>query len=189
MLNHMKRLLLIWTLTLTCSGFGQSFDHSLLNDFLNKYVSETGLVDYQSISPKELNPVLNQFVKVAPDSTWSTNEKLSYWINAYNIFTIKLIVDHYPIKSIKDINEPWDTRFIPIDGKLYSLNEIEHDIIRSMNEPRIHFALVCAAASCPRLYNKSFTNENLDDVLTMLTKEFLADRNRRLAGCYAVRTG
>ena len=171
----MKRILLILLFIISYQGISQSFDYSLLNSFIGKYVSLQGNIDYKSISSIELNPILNQFVKISPQEDWTKEEHLSYWINTYNIFTIKLISDNYPVKSIKDIKQPWDKKFIPIRGELLSLNQIEHEIIRKMNEPRIHFALVCAAISCPKLYNKAFTSENLDEDLTKLTKEFLAD--------------
>lgn len=171
----MKRILLILLFIISYQGISQSFDYSLLNSFLGKYVSQQGNIDYKSISSIELNPILNQFVKISPQEDWTKEEQLSYWINTYNIFTIKLISDNYPVKSIKDIKQPWDKKFIPIRGELLSLNQIEHEIIRKMNEPRIHFALVCAAISCPKLYNKAFTAKTLDKDLTKLAKEFLAD--------------
>ncbi|MDW5287489.1 DUF547 domain-containing protein [Formosa sp. PL04] len=78
----------------------------------------------------------------APLNSWSKNEKLAYWINTYNAFIIKLILDHYSVKSIRDIKEPWDIEFIDIADKTYSLGAIEHEILRKMNEPRI-LALIC----------------------------------------------
>lgn len=176
----MKKVLIILSILIGTQGISQNFDYSPLNTFLEKYVSEKGLVDYKSIASEEINPILNQFVKTSPQDDWKPEEKLAYWINAYNIFTIKLIVDNYPLESIKDIEQPWDKRFIPIGGEVLSLNQIEHNIIRKMNEPRIHFALVCAAVSCPRLYNKAFTPESLDIDLTKLTKEFLTDSSKNM---------
>ena len=92
--------------------------------------------------------------------------------------TIDLILRHYPVSSIKDIDNPWKQRFWKLGDKWYNLDEIEHQIIRKMGEPRIHFALVCAAVSCPKLYNHAFTAENLESSLGTLTREFLADTSK-----------
>src|SRR5690606_28169691 len=102
----------------------QDFDHSKWDAFLKQHVDQAGNVDYVSIKEDEskLKEYLNQFIKTAPSKYWDKEEKLAYWINAYNAFTIKLIVDNYPLKSIKDLETPWDKKFIPIDGELISLN-------------------------------------------------------------------
>src|SRR5690606_36535492 len=90
---------------------------------------------------------------------------------------IKLIVDNYPIKSIKDLKNPWDQKFIPIGKQPMSLNEIEHDILRKMNEPRIHFAIVCASKSCPKLLNEAYLPSKLDLQLTVATVEMTSDES------------
>jgi len=113
-----------------------------------------------------------------PVTNWSKEDKLAYWINAYNAMTIDLIIRHYPTNSIKEIDKPWQQRYWKLGDKWYNLDEIEHQIIRKMGEPRIHFALVCAAKSCPKLYNKAFTAKTLDSDLSKLTKEFLTDNSK-----------
>ena len=145
-------------------ALAQKIDHSVWTSFLQVYVSKEGHADYKSIKSNnsELNNYLNQFVDISPKENWTKQEKLAYWINAYNAFTIKLIIDNYPINSIKDIKNPWDQKFIPINGDMLSLNHIEHEILRKMDEPRIHFAIVCASESCPKLQNKAFIAENLE---------------------------
>ncbi|OUS03625.1 hypothetical protein A9Q86_01175 [Flavobacteriales bacterium 33_180_T64] len=157
-----------------------SIDHSLWNALLQKHVSNQGNVSYKGF--KSDNTKFNSYLKLLsenpPQDSWTRNERLAYWMNVYNAFTVKLILDHYPIKSIKDINSPWSYRFIKIDEKWHTLNDIEHRIIRKMEEPRIHFALVCAAVSCPRLYNKAFTAKNLEADLDLLTREFLNDNSK-----------
>ena len=75
----------------------------------------------------------------------------------------KLIIDNYPINSIKDLKSPWDKKFIKIGDKLVSLNYIEHDVLRKMKEPRIHFAIVCASYSCPKLLNKAYESSILEE--------------------------
>jgi len=113
-----------------------------------------------------------------PTDIWTKEDKLSYWINAYNAMTVDLILRHYPIKSIKDIEKPWDQRHWKLGNKWYNLNDIEHKILRKMNEPRVHFAMVCASVSCPKLLNQAFTSPNLDKQLTDVTKAFLNDSTK-----------
>ena len=99
-------------------------------------------------------------------------------MNAYNAFTVKLIIDNYPIKSIKDIKKPWDIRFFQIGKKWYNLNDIEHQILRKMGDPRIHFGINCASFSCPPLLNKAFTATNVDKELEQLAVAFVNDKER-----------
>ena len=98
----------------------------------------------------------------APNDEWSIDAKKAYWINAYNAFTIQLILKNYPLKSIKDLKRPWGLSFIKIDGGKIALNTIEHEILRPMGDPRIHFAIVCASKSCPKLLNYAYESETLD---------------------------
>ena len=114
--------------------------------------------------------------KTIIEKTWSRNKSLAFWINAYNANTIKLILKNYPIKSIMDLNngKPWDVKWIKIDQRTLSLNNIENDIIRpNYSEPRIHFAVNCAAKSCPPLLNKAWTEGNLNSNLERQTKSFI----------------
>jgi len=158
----------------------QAFDHSAWNQLLQKHVSDQGNVDYKGFRAdnKAFNSYLKSLSENPPQNSWSEDETLAYWMNVYNAFTVKLILDNYPTNSIKDIDGPWGQRFIKIGEKWYTLNDVEHRIIRKMNEPRIHFALVCAAVSCPRLYNKAFTAGNLEKDLAMLTRGFLNDNSK-----------
>ncbi|TCK67432.1 uncharacterized protein DUF547 [Winogradskyella wandonensis] len=158
-----------------------SFDVRL-NNILQNYVSENGEVNYSEIKNDrtDLDIYIDYISENLPEDSWSKNEKLAYWINAYNALTIDLILRNYPIKSIKDIKDPWDQRFWKFGEKWINLNQIEHEILRKMDEPRIHFAIVCASFSCPKLQNKAFTASNLDTQLTNATKEFLADKNRNI---------
>ena len=158
----------------------EAFNHSIFNSLLQKHVSNAGNVNYKNI--KAERSILTNYIKSLgenmPTNNWSKENKLAYWINAYNAMTIDLILRHYPIKSIKDIKDPWKQRYWKLSDKWYNLDEIEHQIIRKMNEPRIHFALVCAAVSCPKLYNNAFTASTLEADLTKLTREFLADTSK-----------
>ena len=158
----------------------QDIDHSLWTKILQEYVSDNGNVNYKSIKANkiELDHYLHQLSENSPKDTWSKNELLAYWINTYNAFTIKLIIDNYPINSIKDLKSPWDKKFIKIGNKLVSLNYIEHEVLRKMNEPRIHFAIVCASISCPKLLNKAYQSSILETQLTTATTSFLTDTSK-----------
>ncbi|MBT8218525.1 MAG: DUF547 domain-containing protein [Bacteroidia bacterium] len=152
-------------------------DHQLWNALLSKHV-ESGKVDYSGLK-SELSK-LNQYLEWLRDNPPSEGDKsraaLAYWMNAYNAFTVKLILDNYPLKSIMDIDrgKPWDTKWIQLGGATYSLNQIENEIIRPrFQEPRIHFAINCAAKSCPPLSNKAFTATNVETEMERLTKAFI----------------
>lgn len=158
----------------------EAFNHSSWGKLLEKHVSNQGHVNYKTFK-RDRSDLLNYIASLSknmPNDSWNKEDKFAYWINAYNAMTIDLILRHYPIKSIKVINKPWDQRFWKLEGKWYNLNEIEHNILRKMNEPRIHFGIVCASYSCPKLLNKAFTASNLDKQLTEVTKSFLADYER-----------
>jgi len=152
-------------------------DHQLFGAQLKKYVN-AGKVNYKAWKKdmSGLQSYLSDISAAENIEKWSYDEKLVFWINTYNAFTVKLVLDNYPIKSIKDIHggKPWDKRFIQIGSTFYSLNDIENEIIRKkFGEPRIHFALNCAAKSCPILVNKAFTKENLNTLLESNTKSFI----------------
>lgn len=153
-------------------------NHSSLDQLLKKYVSESGMVDYKGLKRNEakLDEYLAMLESNGPQTTWNRDIELTYWINAYNAYTIKLILNNYPVKSITDIHDgkPWDQKWINLDGKSLSLNNIENDIIRpKFNEPRIHFAVNCAAVSCPPLKNGAYSAKNLDAQLESQTKKFI----------------
>lgn len=157
-----------------------TFNHNNWNSLLQKHVSKKGNVNYKGFKAdrKALLSYLSSLSENTPTEAWTKDAKLAYWINAYNAMTIDLILRHYPIQSIKDIKDPWDQRYWKIGDKWINLNEIEHDILRKMNEPRIHFGIVCASFSCPKLLNEAFVVEKIETQLTKATKEFLSDPNR-----------
>lgn len=176
------------SLSFLVAGFAQSeVSHLHFDKLLQKYVDTKGLVDYSGLQTErhELQSYLKMLESNPPEGSWTESEKLAFWINAYNAYTLELILTHYPVKSIKDIGSTikvpfvstaWDIKFIKIGDKEYDLNKIEHGIIRKeFNEPRIHFALVCAAVSCPKLQNSAYFPETLNDQLSNATREFLAD--------------
>lgn len=158
----------------------EAFDHSMWHELLQAYVSEQGNVNYKAFKANRqpLNNYIKSLAQKMPDDTWTKNDVLAYWINAYNALTVDLIIRNYPLESIKDIKNPWDQRLWKLGKKWYNLDEIEHQILRKMDEPRIHFAIVCASFSCPKLQNYAFTAENLEEQLTESTKTFLGDPKR-----------
>jgi inosine-uridine nucleoside N-ribohydrolase len=146
-----------------------TFDHGLLDEVLRKYVDSNGLVDYAGLrkTPDPLDRYLDS-VAEADLSALSRDEELALLINVYNAATLRLILDHYPVGSIREIpaDRRWkDARWI-VGGHRWSLDEIEHEQIRPrFEEPRIHFALVCAALDCPPLRSEAFTADKLEDQL------------------------
>jgi hypothetical protein len=154
--------------------------HAGLDSLLQKYVSETGKVNYKGLKTNKeaLDAYCQSLSKNPVQESWSREEKLAFWINAYNAFTLQLIVDNYPLKSIMNLDggKTWDLKRIQLGDKKYSLNQIENDIIRpQFKDARIHFALNCAAKSCPPLWNRAYTAKNLDSALETRTKAFIND--------------
>ena len=102
---------------------------------------------------------------------------MAYWINTYNAITINLILDNFPIKSIKEIKNRWGKKLYK---NKYSLGDIEHKILRKMSEPRIHFAINCASISCPKLLNESYNGRKLEKQLVEVTKAFLCNPKKNI---------
>lgn len=145
----------------------EAYDHSLFTKVLKDHVVN-GMVDYKGIkADKRFSVYINVLSSTDPSELTDKNERLAFWINAYNAFTLKLIADNFPVKSIKQIGDgnkgPWDIVWITIGNEQYSLNQIEHEIIRKeFDEPRIHMALVCAARSCPPLRGEAYRGPGLE---------------------------
>ncbi len=165
--------------------------HQLLDSLLSKHISIDGKVDYKGIQKDAA--LLTQYLELLSSNPpnqlyWNKNQALAYWLNTYNAYTIQLILNHYPLKSIKDIgskiqipffNTPWDIKLIEIAGEQYDLNNIEHNILRkNFDEPRIHFAIVCASYSCPKLRSEAYVAERLEEQLTEQARAFLNDPTR-----------
>ncbi|PTX59219.1 uncharacterized protein DUF547 [Kordia periserrulae] len=158
-----------------------NINHNAWNELLQQYVSEEGLVDYAGLKEdsQKLLFYLYDLRENPPTDYWTRKEKLAFWINAYNAMTIDLILESYPArKGIKNIRNPWKQSRWKIGETVYNLDTIEHEILRNMNEPRIHFAINCASFSCPPLLNEAFTAEKLEQQLTNVTKDFINDSKR-----------
>ena len=179
----MKKILLLLIILLTFSqGFSQT---SIFNDLLQKHVTNEGIVDYKSfkIDEAKLAVYILYLEKTAPDNTWSENKQKAFWINAYNAYTIKIILENYPLKSIMNINQDgktaWKIPFAKIGGKTYTLDYIEHEILRkTLFDPRIHVGVNCASGSCPKLGNMAFTEDTIDATLEKLMTAFINDATR-----------
>ena len=167
-------------------------DHSTWDRLLRKYVDQDGMVDYATWEASEADRgALKQYLvtlSAADANAQTTNQgKLAYWINAYNALTVHGILGFYPTSSIRKHTARvvgyniWDDLLLPVGDNEYSLNQIEHDILRKLAEPRIHFAIVCASIGCPRLLNEAYTPEKLQQQLADNTRDFFA-RKRNLHG-------
>ena len=163
-------------------SFGQKNIHHRWNNQLQEFVSETGLVNYKAWKKNQnsLDAYINTLSNNPPRDGASKNYKLAYWINAYNSLTIKLILENYPLKSIKEIESPWNIKCFNMEGNNYSLGEIEHKILRKMGESRIHFAINCASISCPKLLNKAYQEKKIESQLVSATSSFLLDPSKNV---------
>lgn len=157
-----------------------TINHILWNNLVTKYVSDKGNVNYKDFAAnsRKLQEYLDYLNNNSPNSSFTKNEKLAYYINIYNAATVKLILDNYPTKSIKDLKNPWGNAIVKIDNQLISLGDIEHTILRKMNEPRIHFAINCASYSCPKLLNSAFSASKMEKQLHNVTYDFVNDATR-----------
>ncbi len=162
------------------AAFDQS--HKAFTQVLGKYV-EGNNVDYAALkkSPDRLGAYLVSLSKVSKSeySSWSDNQKKAFLINLYNAATLKLIVDHYPVKSIKDIGNPWKLKTVKVFGKAISLDHVEHEMLREdFTDARIHFGVNCASVGCPPLRKEAFTAAKIDRQLDEQARAFLADRSK-----------
>lgn len=188
----MKKSIILFLFVLCSNLAAEEFDHThqaftkVLDTHL-KDLGPTSSINYKALKAqsKQLNEYLIKLssVKRAQYKNWKKDQQLAFLINAYNAFTIKLILDHYPVESIKDIgglfSSPWKLRFFSLLEEKMHLDQIEHEIIRKkFKEPRIHFAVVCASIGCPKLQAKAYTATNLEKNLEEATKTFLKDSNR-----------
>ncbi|MEM6286529.1 MAG: DUF547 domain-containing protein [Bacteroidota bacterium] len=168
-----------------------SVDHAPFTAVLQQHVDAAGHVDYAALAadPAGLDAYLGRLAASDP-SGLPEDDRLAFYLNAYNAFTLRLVADNYPIESVLDVvggpfipsvNSPFSVSFAVIGGEEVSLDDIEHGIIREeYDEPRIHFALVCAAISCPPLRREAYVGDRLDAQLDDQARTFLAnaDKNR-----------
>ena len=163
-----------------------TLDHTAWSDFLKKYVrshpSGVNRVAYAKVGRPDQNKLdryIEQLTRV-PISQYNRDEQLAYWINLYNALTVKVVLDHYPVMSIRDIKSgffsagPWKKKLATIEGEELTLNDIEHRILRPIwKDPRIHYAVNCASIGCPNLQSVAFTGSTANMLLDKAAREFV----------------
>ena len=156
-------------------------DHGLWDRFLKKYVvanhpSGVNRVRYASVTPEDRKALDDYLQRLQGVDVTRLNrsEQKSYWIDLYNAVTVKVVLDHYPVKSIRDINispglfssGPWGSKLLTIQGQKVSLDDIEHRILRPLwKDNRVHYAVNCASLGCPNLQPEAYTTENSEALL------------------------
>ncbi|MCB2377698.1 DUF547 domain-containing protein [Hymenobacter sp. BT635] len=159
--------------------------HSTWTDLLRKHVTHEGLVDYEGFIEDEdqLDAYLQNLRKTPPTTAWAKPDAEAYWLNLYNAATIYTVLQYYPVASMNEIRvkvlkgykSAWEDNWINVGGKLYSLNTIEKEVLRpQFQDPRVHFALVCAATSSPPLLNEAYDGARLNQQLDAQARLFLA---------------
>ena len=169
-----------------------AISHSDFDALLKKYVDENGDVNYtdwKNDDKETLKNYLESYSRADPSKKSSKNHQLAFWINAYNALTIHGILDKYPTSTIRNHTAKvfgyniWKDLKVTVGDAAYSLDQIEHEILRKMDEPRIHFAIVCASHSCPKLLNGAFDAHKLEEQLDQNAVDFFANpENFTLAG-------
>ena len=164
----------------------RSIDHTSWSRFLKKHVqshsSGVNRIAYGQVSDSSrasLQAYINGLAQT-PISQFNRQEQLAYWINLYNALTVKVVLDHYPVKSIRDIKSglfssgPWGKKLVTVEGEQLTLDDIEHRILRPIwKDPRIHYAVNCAAIGCPNLQQAGFTAPTADRLLDQAAREFV----------------
>jgi len=177
------------------SGSG-TLDHSAWTAFLKRYVkpSDSGLneVDYKAFKAEGRAP-LTAYIKMLEQTdvtALNSKEQFAYWANLYNAKTIDIVLDHYPVETIRDIdisgffsNGPWDKKVVSVKNTQLSLNDIEHTIMRGhFKDPRVHYAVNCASIGCPNLGTEAFTGPELEEQLNAAARKYVnSPRGFRIA--------
>ncbi len=163
--------------------------HQLWDQLLHKYVDTQGNVDYaawkrSAQDMQALNRYLNTLSYASVSKQASRAARMAFWINAYNAVTVRGILREYPTSSIRNHTARlfgyniWKDLYLIVGGSRYNLEQIEHQVLRKMGDPRIHFAIVCASRGCPRLRNEAYTAARLESQLEDNAREFFARPHR-----------
>ena len=185
---QMKKLILTCVVALmgVISYSSEQPDHTIWDRLLQAHVSSSGKVKYKSMKIKmdTLDAYLRELIDHPPASDWSKSAKKAYYINAYNAYCIKFVLTKYPTKSVNDISfsgkEIWDFRMVKLGEKTTNLRSLENDILRKMGDSRIHFAINCASYSCPKLWNRAYTESNVNSRMTKMAKAFVNDPKKNI---------
>jgi len=157
--------------------------HDLFSAVLKSHVRD-GRIDYAGIdADTRFEQYLSSLATTNPDTLSASGEQIAFWINAYNAYTIKLIIDRMPLESIRDISlglpilfGPWSIDVALVGGEVFTLNHIEHDVLREkFRDPRIHFVLVCASIGCPDIRPEAYEGPLLEVQLEEETRRFITD--------------
>jgi len=195
--NTMKRIILekFWVLMvciLLIPSSAWAFDFSGWDALVKKYVGPTTIagiwihgVRYSDLKKDPAySKLIGDLKSFSPATLKTPKEKRAFWINVYNIMAVKMVLDHYPVDSIRDAGgvtkSVWKKKVGVVGGKEVTLHQIEHEILRKMGDPRIHAAIVCASVSCPDLRKEAYTKERLDAQLDDQLRRFLANRGKGL---------
>jgi hypothetical protein len=160
--------------------------HQNWDVLVHQFVDDKGFVDYNGFKNNEsqLDDYLDSLTNTTPQKNWTNHQKIAYWINAYNAFTVKLIMNNYGKANMKEIGvahqqSPFKIPFFKIGADEFTLDKLEHEILRKeFNEPRIHFCLVCASFSCPKFRNEAFIADKLEEQLEDQTSDFINDPDK-----------
>jgi hypothetical protein len=184
-------------LTAASPGAGQGNPHEAFDRLLRGHVRD-GLVDYDAFAADPSFAGYLSLLAATDPSGWPRDEQLAFWINAYNAYTIAQVNAHGERRSIRNINRTlglvstggaWRERMATVGGRTFTLDEIEHDRIRPVfREPRVHFALVCAAKGCPPLRSEAYTGHRLAAQLDDQARRFLRESPARNRVDVATRT-
>ncbi|MFQ5416690.1 MAG: DUF547 domain-containing protein [Myxococcota bacterium] len=182
--------ILVWLVLSAVPAAAVPFDTALYAQILARHteaVSDTAgvRVDYRGLrSSPEWRQLLDNLARTEPHALSSREEKLAFWVNTYNVLAIALVVDHYPVNSIRDIGSllrpVWKRNAGVVGGRAVTLDWIEHGVLRSLGEPRIHAAIVCASVSCPSLLREPWRADALDAQFDTALKSWLANREKGL---------
>ena len=168
-----------------------NIEHDAWKQFLAKYlrVQKDGAnrLRYRDVSRKDRESLVNYIghLSAQPISRTNRAQQMAFWINLYNALTVKVTLDHYPVKSIRDIDispglfadGPWGKQLIKVEGVALSLNDIEHRILRPIwKDPRIHYAVNCASIGCPDLQPRPFSASSLDTDLNAAARAYINDK-------------
>jgi len=170
-------------------------DHASWGEFLNQFLIETpdgiNRLAYGQVNARgrgQLDGYIGDLIGL-PISTYNRSEQMAYWINLYNALTAKVVLDHYPVDSIRDIDispglfsdGPWGKKLVTIEGERVALDDIEHQILRPIwQDPRIHYAVNCASLGCPNLHPQPFSANTLDQQLDQAATDFI-NHNRAVS--------
>lgn len=166
----------------------QTIDHSAWNGLLMRYISPgpngVNLFRYRSVTNADKENLRQYIAGLSSTSigTFNRREQLAYWINFYNALTVEVVLDHFPVESIRDIDispgffadGPWGKKLVTIEGEKISLDDIEHRILRPIwRDARIHYAVNCASIGCPNLQDQAYTAANAESLLTLGAEQYI----------------